>query len=262
MSSGIWWILTTIVGPRLFVPHSPTGHLSKSCFSSDLRLQLSMCLSAGHGRKTGTNLYAALDRVNEVIGIFKEKSAEYNFNETQNIIIVATDGRDTEIPTRKRNIRHVLILSSLFYLQVSPTPGAILRLLWPRSEICWVTSTHPRITLMRRCWVSQYRYRILWLSTGAKRSKRPSHSKIFAWHETQTNKVGCGILGKCNTVSSKATLGLLHFNVLWSSLCKRKTSIRLWRPQNICVDIFRCVCVRYRRPGEERPAQCLGIKEA
>lgn len=54
-----------------------------------------MCLSAGHGRKTGTNLYAALHRVNEVISIFKEKSAEYKFNETQNIIIIASDGKDT-----------------------------------------------------------------------------------------------------------------------------------------------------------------------
>lgn len=52
-------------------------------------------VSAGHGRKTGTNLHAALHRVNEVIGYFKENSAEYNFNETQNIIIIATDGKDT-----------------------------------------------------------------------------------------------------------------------------------------------------------------------
>lgn len=54
-----------------------------------------MYLSAGHGRKTGTNLHAALDRVNEVVGFFKKKSAEYHFNETQNIIIIATDGKDT-----------------------------------------------------------------------------------------------------------------------------------------------------------------------
>lgn len=30
-----------------------------------------------------------------MIAVFKEKSAEYNFNETQNIIIIATDGIDT-----------------------------------------------------------------------------------------------------------------------------------------------------------------------
>ncbi|KAG8002205.1 Complement C2, partial [Nibea albiflora] len=45
-----------------------------------------------HGRKTGTNLYAALHRVNELIGFFKQNSAANHFNETQNIIIIETDG--------------------------------------------------------------------------------------------------------------------------------------------------------------------------
>nr|AIA08677.1 complement factor B/C2 [Miichthys miiuy] len=45
-----------------------------------------------HGRKTGTNLYAALHRVNELISFFKENSATNHFNETQNIIIIETDG--------------------------------------------------------------------------------------------------------------------------------------------------------------------------
>lgn len=54
-----------------------------------------MYFSAVHGKKTGTNLYAALNRVNQVVGIFKENSAEFHFNETQNIIIIATDGEDT-----------------------------------------------------------------------------------------------------------------------------------------------------------------------
>lgn len=51
--------------------------------------------SAGHGRKTGTNLHAALHRVSEVINFFKQNSAKNHFNETQNIIIIETDGKDT-----------------------------------------------------------------------------------------------------------------------------------------------------------------------
>lgn len=48
---------------------------------------------AGHGNKTGTNLYAALQRVNGMIGYFKANRATNNFNETQNIIIIQTDGK-------------------------------------------------------------------------------------------------------------------------------------------------------------------------
>lgn len=51
--------------------------------------------SAGHGRKTGTNLHAALYRVSEVISFFKQNRAKNHFNETQNIIIIETDGKDT-----------------------------------------------------------------------------------------------------------------------------------------------------------------------
>ncbi|XP_068173158.1 complement C2 [Antennarius striatus] len=45
-----------------------------------------------HGRKTGTNLHAALKRVNEAISFFKRHRDTNHFNETQNIIIVETDG--------------------------------------------------------------------------------------------------------------------------------------------------------------------------
>ncbi|XP_032366788.1 complement C2 [Etheostoma spectabile] len=45
-----------------------------------------------HGRKTGTNLHAALHRVSEVISFLKQNSAKNHFNETQNIIIIETDG--------------------------------------------------------------------------------------------------------------------------------------------------------------------------
>uniref|UniRef100_A0A3Q3X9T3 C3/C5 convertase n=1 Tax=Mola mola TaxID=94237 RepID=A0A3Q3X9T3_MOLML len=45
-----------------------------------------------HGRKTGTNLHAALHRVNEMISFFKTSSTDSHFNETQNIIIIETDG--------------------------------------------------------------------------------------------------------------------------------------------------------------------------
>ncbi|XP_034459755.1 complement C2 isoform X2 [Hippoglossus hippoglossus] len=45
-----------------------------------------------HGHKTGTNLHAALHRVSEVINFFKQNSVKNRFNETQNIIIIETDG--------------------------------------------------------------------------------------------------------------------------------------------------------------------------
>lgn len=51
---------------------------------------------AGHGEKTGTNLYAALQRVNEMISFFKANRATNKFNETQNIIIIETDGKKTD----------------------------------------------------------------------------------------------------------------------------------------------------------------------
>ena len=58
--------------------------------------------SAGHGKKTGTNLYAALRRVNEMIGYLKQNSAENHFNETQNIIIIETDGDHTRNVSQTR----------------------------------------------------------------------------------------------------------------------------------------------------------------
>uniref|UniRef100_A0A8C2WZZ7 C3/C5 convertase n=1 Tax=Cyclopterus lumpus TaxID=8103 RepID=A0A8C2WZZ7_CYCLU len=45
-----------------------------------------------HGRKTGTNLHAALHRVSMVMSFLKRDSARNHFNETQNIIIIETDG--------------------------------------------------------------------------------------------------------------------------------------------------------------------------
>ncbi|KAM9853527.1 complement C2 [Aulostomus maculatus] len=45
-----------------------------------------------HGRKTGTNIYAALQSVKEEISFFRESRVSSHFNETQNIIIIQTDG--------------------------------------------------------------------------------------------------------------------------------------------------------------------------
>uniref|UniRef100_A0A8D2ZDR7 C3/C5 convertase n=1 Tax=Scophthalmus maximus TaxID=52904 RepID=A0A8D2ZDR7_SCOMX len=45
-----------------------------------------------HGSQTGTNLHSALHSVSEVISFFKQNSARNHFNETQNIIIIETDG--------------------------------------------------------------------------------------------------------------------------------------------------------------------------
>ncbi|XP_045928726.1 complement C2 [Micropterus dolomieu] len=47
---------------------------------------------SSHGSKTGTNLHAALHRVSELINFLKQSSAKNHFNETQNIIIIETDG--------------------------------------------------------------------------------------------------------------------------------------------------------------------------
>uniref|UniRef100_A0A3Q3F848 C3/C5 convertase n=1 Tax=Labrus bergylta TaxID=56723 RepID=A0A3Q3F848_9LABR len=41
---------------------------------------------------TGTNLHAALKRVSEMIAFLKQNSATNHFNETQNIIVIETDG--------------------------------------------------------------------------------------------------------------------------------------------------------------------------
>uniref|UniRef100_A0A3B3X2T5 C3/C5 convertase n=1 Tax=Poecilia mexicana TaxID=48701 RepID=A0A3B3X2T5_9TELE len=45
-----------------------------------------------HGRKTGTNLYSALENVANTIGFLNENRNKNHFNETQNIIIIETDG--------------------------------------------------------------------------------------------------------------------------------------------------------------------------
>lgn len=58
------------------------------------RFEFCIYSCAGHGSKTGTNLHAALQSVEFTIKFFKENRARYDFNETQNIIIIATDGKD------------------------------------------------------------------------------------------------------------------------------------------------------------------------
>ncbi|KAM7413560.1 hypothetical protein PAMA_020775 [Pampus argenteus] len=69
-----------------------------------------------HGSKTGTNLYAALHRVMEVMSFFKQNSQKNHFNETQNIIIIQTDGYSN---TGKKpqvalaHIRHLLGYNTL-----------------------------------------------------------------------------------------------------------------------------------------------------
>uniref|UniRef100_A0A3B5L4N1 C3/C5 convertase n=1 Tax=Xiphophorus couchianus TaxID=32473 RepID=A0A3B5L4N1_9TELE len=45
-----------------------------------------------HGRKTGTNLYSALENVMNTISFLSENRNKNRFNETQNIIIIETDG--------------------------------------------------------------------------------------------------------------------------------------------------------------------------
>lgn len=64
-----------------------------------------------HGTKTGTNLYAALSRVNEQITILKIR--ETHFNETQNIIVIETDGYSNT--GNKSSLAMKLIRSTLGY---------------------------------------------------------------------------------------------------------------------------------------------------
>uniref|UniRef100_A0A673BHI3 C3/C5 convertase n=1 Tax=Sphaeramia orbicularis TaxID=375764 RepID=A0A673BHI3_9TELE len=45
-----------------------------------------------HGQKTGTNIYSALIRVYELISFFKQNRHRNHFNETQNVIVLQTDG--------------------------------------------------------------------------------------------------------------------------------------------------------------------------
>lgn len=55
---------------------------------------------SGHGNKKGTNLYKALERVYTQLGFLRETKRN-QFNETQNVIIIATDGKTdqyTHIP--------------------------------------------------------------------------------------------------------------------------------------------------------------------
>eukprot|EP00064_Thunnus_orientalis_P000310 superscaffoldBa00000015_g310 len=64
-----------------------------------------------HGSKTGTNLHAALHSVSEVIAFFKQNSKRNHFNETQNIIIIQTDGYSntgTKPQIALAKIRHLL----------------------------------------------------------------------------------------------------------------------------------------------------------
>ncbi|XP_039987709.1 complement C2 [Xiphias gladius] len=64
-----------------------------------------------HGQKTGTNLHSALLRVSEVISFLKQNSAKNHFNETQNIIIIETDGYSntgTKPQFTLAQIRHLL----------------------------------------------------------------------------------------------------------------------------------------------------------
>lgn len=80
-----------------------------------------VCSSTGHGRKTGTNLHSALYRVSEVINFFKQNSADNHFNETQNIIIIETDGKDTGPHAENASVEH-LQLMKIFEMGILDEP--------------------------------------------------------------------------------------------------------------------------------------------
>uniref|UniRef100_UPI0037E805C9 complement factor B n=1 Tax=Semicossyphus pulcher TaxID=241346 RepID=UPI0037E805C9 len=66
------------------------AHLSGSI--EDVIWKLNKFKYDSHGRKTGTNLHAALNRVSEKMAFLKQNSDSNHFNETQNVIIIETDG--------------------------------------------------------------------------------------------------------------------------------------------------------------------------
>ncbi|XP_060901605.1 complement C2-like [Labrus mixtus] len=71
-----------------------------------------------HGSKTGTNLHAALKRVSEMIAFLKQNSATNHFNETQNIIVIETDGFTNT--GSKPQIELARIRSLLGYHKIAP----------------------------------------------------------------------------------------------------------------------------------------------
>ena len=73
-----------------------------------------ICTSAGHGRKTGTNLHAALYGVSEKINFLKQNSANNHFNETQNIIIIETDGKNTDKCLTTASFEHLQLMKIVY----------------------------------------------------------------------------------------------------------------------------------------------------
>ena len=53
----------------------------------------SFLLSADHKDKTGTNIFAALYKVNEMMAIFK-RNPDSHFDKTQSVIVLITDGKN------------------------------------------------------------------------------------------------------------------------------------------------------------------------
>jgi len=58
---------------------------------------------SGHGSKKGTNLYKALERVYSQLAFLRETKRN-QFNETQNVIIITTDGKTDRYEKRKAKV--------------------------------------------------------------------------------------------------------------------------------------------------------------
>lgn len=84
-----------------------------------------MCVSAGHGDKTGTNLYGALNHVSERLGVLKIQSPR--FNETQNVIVIETDGKDKNFICAFFFTAHSSAVDHSVFFQVTPTSATSLR---------------------------------------------------------------------------------------------------------------------------------------
>lgn len=103
----LWCTLTTRVRPDLLFLYLCTSWDVKLCDTPQSYLYvltnkligkwsnsaLGVWSSEGHGRKTGTNLYSALHNVQKAISFFNATSTKKQLADTQNIIIIETDGK-------------------------------------------------------------------------------------------------------------------------------------------------------------------------
>lgn len=103
-----------------------------------------ICSSAEHGNKTGTNLHSALYRVYELISLFKQNRATNHFNDTQNIIIIETDGE-------RKTIRALVLQHEEGTKLSLSSRVSYCRLLQHRPKPCGCPETDPGCSGLQQC---------------------------------------------------------------------------------------------------------------